>query len=140
MPNLSLSVLFEFAASHRLYRPDLSEQENHKLFGKCSNPNGHGHNYTLTVNVSGPVDATTEMIIDASLLKEVVEREVLQDVDHKDLNRDTPWLEGRVPTTEVLAHAIFERLALAVSEARGTARLDSVTLQETRRISVTVTR
>ena len=130
MPNLSLSVLFEFAASHRLYRPDLSEQENHKLFGKCSNPNGHGHNYTLTVNVSGPVDATTEMIIDASLLKEVVEREVLH----------TPWLEGRVPTTEVLAHAIFERLALAVSEASGTARLDSVTLQETRRISVTVTR
>ena len=92
------------------------------------------------MNVSGPVDATTEMIIDASLLKEVVEREILQDVDHKDLNRDTPWLESRVPTTEVLAHAIFERLALAVSEDSGSARLDSVTLQEARRISVTVTR
>jgi 6-pyruvoyltetrahydropterin/6-carboxytetrahydropterin synthase len=140
MPTLSLSVLFEFSASHRLYRPDLSEQENRKLYGKCSNPNGHGHNYTLIVNVAGPVESTTEMIIDASLLKELVEREVLQDVDHKDLNRDTPWLEGRVPTTEVVAHAIFNRLADAISKVSGTAQLESITLQETRRISVTVTR
>lgn len=140
MPTLSLSVLFEFSASHRLYRPDLSDQENRKLFGKCSNPNGHGHNYTLLVNVAGPVDGTTEMIIDAGLLKELVEREILQDVDHKDLNRDTPWLEGRVPTTEVVAHAIFDRIAGAVSKASRTARLESITLHETRRISVTVTR
>jgi 6-pyruvoyltetrahydropterin/6-carboxytetrahydropterin synthase len=140
MPTLSLSVLFEFAASHRLYRQDLSEQENRELFGKCSNPNGHGHNYTLTVNVTGPVDGTTEMIIDAGQLKELVEREILQDVDHKDLNRDTPWLEGRVPTTEVVAHAIFDRLDDAVSKVSTTARLVSITLQETRRISVTVSR
>ena len=140
MPTLTLSVVFEFSASHRLYRQDLSEQENRKLFGKCSNPNGHGHNYTLTVNVAGPVDGTTEMVIDAGLLKELVEREILQDVDHKDLNRDTPWLEGRVPTTEVVAHAIFDRLVVAVIKASATARLESITLQETRRISVTVAR
>lgn len=140
MPTLSLSVLFEFSASHRLYRPELSAEENRKLFGKCSNPNGHGHNYTLVVNVAGLVDATTEMVIDAGLLKDLVEREILQDVDHKDLNRDTPWLEGRVPTTEVVAQAIFDRLTVAVSKVSNTARLESITLHETRRISVTVTR
>jgi 6-pyruvoyltetrahydropterin/6-carboxytetrahydropterin synthase len=139
MPTLTLSVLFEFSASHRLYRPDLSEEENVKLFGKCSNPNGHGHTYTLLVNVTGAVDATSEMIIDAALLKDLVEREILHDVDHKDLNRDTPWLEGRVPTTEVVARAIFDRLADAVSKASGNARLASITLHETRRIAVTVT-
>ena len=80
------------------------------------------------------------MSIDASLLKEVVERKTLHDVVHEDLNRDTPWLEGRVATTEVLAYVIFERLALAVGEVSDTARLDSVTRQETRRISVAVTR
>ena len=76
--------------------------------------------------------------MDAALLKEIVEREILVDVDHKDLNKDTFWLEGRVPTTEVVAQAIFERLSSAVSKANTTARLDSITLHETRRISVTV--
>jgi 6-pyruvoyl-tetrahydropterin synthase len=78
------------------------------------------------------------MVMDAALLKEIVEREILVDVDHKDLNKDTFWLEGRVPTTEVVAQAIFERLSSAVSKANTTARLDSITLHETRRISVTV--
>lgn len=138
MTTLSLSVSFEFSASHRLFRPECSEEENRKLFGKCANPNGHGHNYLLEVRVTGPLRPSTEMVLDAALLKDIVEREILVDVDHKDLNKDTPWLEGRVPTTEVVAQAIFERLSSAVSKANTTARLDSITLHETRRISVTV--
>lgn len=110
------------------------------MYGKCSNPNGHGHNYILEVRVSGPVLSTTGMVLDAGVLKQVVEREILDDVDHKDLNRDTPWLEGRVPTTEIVAQAIFERLMSAIAKIHSTLSLDSITLHETRRISVTVSK
>ncbi len=140
MARLTLSVLFEFSASHRLYRADLSDAENSNLFGKCANKNGHGHNYVLEVRVGGDIDPYTGMILDASVLKELVESRVINDVDHKDLNRDTPWLEGYMPTTEVLARAIFDRIAEAVSTRVPNAYLDSITLRETRRISVTVNR
>lgn len=140
MTTLSLSVSFEFSSSHRLYRSDCSDDENLRLYGKCSNPNGHGHNYILEVRVSGPLQPSTEMVMDAGILKRIVEQEVLEDVDHKDLNRDTPWLEGRVPTTEVVAQAIFERLSAAIAKIHSTLSLDSITLHETRRISVTVSK
>jgi 6-pyruvoyltetrahydropterin/6-carboxytetrahydropterin synthase len=140
MTRLTLAVLFEFSASHRLYRADLSDADNSKLFGKCANKNGHGHNYILEVRVGGDIDHYTGMLLDASVLKELVESLVINDVDHKDLNRDTPWLEGRIPTTEVLAQSIFERIAEAVSKRAPNAYLDSITLHETRRISVTVNR
>jgi chaperonin GroES len=110
------------------------------LFGKCANPNGHGHNYTLEVRVTGPIEPPGEMVIDAARLKAVVEESILRDVDHKDLNRDTPWLKGKVPTSEVVAHAIFVRLSEAMSAVSASAVLDSVTLHETRRISVTIRR
>lgn len=140
MTRVTISVLFEFSSSHRLYREDLTDTENVRLFGKCANKNGHGHNYILEVNVGGSVDPRTGMILDASVLKDIVETEVIKDVDHKDLNRDTPWMEGRIPTTEVLAQAIFARVAEAVQKRVSTAYLDSITVRETRRISVTVQR
>jgi 6-pyruvoyltetrahydropterin/6-carboxytetrahydropterin synthase len=140
MPVTTLSILFEFSASHRLYRPELSDGDNFALFGKCSNPNGHGHNYTLEVRVAGPVEPPGEMVVDASRVKALVEESILVDVDHKDLNKDTPWLKGQVPTTEVVANAIFARLAGAISSMSSSAVLESVTLHETRRISVTVKR
>jgi 6-pyruvoyltetrahydropterin/6-carboxytetrahydropterin synthase len=140
MPVTSLSILFEFSASHRLYRPELSDSENLRLFGKCSNPNGHGHNYTLEVRISGPVESPGEMVVDASRVKTLVEDLILKDVDHKDLNRDTLWLNGKVPTTEVLANAVFARLSEGLGSISASAVLDSVTLHETRRISVTVRR
>ncbi len=136
----TLSVLFEFSASHRLFNPALSEQENQRLYGKCANKNGHGHNYGLEVVVSGPINPASQMIFDAGLLKELVERSILADVDHKDLNRDVSWLEGSVPTTEVVAHAIFLRLSREISAASSSARLEEITVRETRRISVTVKR
>lgn len=140
MPVTTLSILFEFSASHRLYRPELSDSENFALFGKCSNPNGHGHNYTLEVCVTGPVESPGEMVIDASRVKTLVEELILKDVDHKDLNRDTQWLKGRVPTTEVLANAVFARLSEGLGAISASALLESVTLHETRRIAVTVRR
>jgi len=140
MTTISLSVSFEFAASHRLFRPDLSDEANKKLYGKCANPNGHGHNYILEVRVSGPLEPETGMVVDAGKLKALVEEEILADVDHKDLNRDTPWLKGKVPTTEVVARAIYERLTGSLSVISRDATLESITLHETRRISVTVSK
>jgi 6-pyruvoyltetrahydropterin/6-carboxytetrahydropterin synthase len=140
MAHIILSVVFEFSSSHRLYRPELSDTENSKIFGKCANKNGHGHNYVLEVSVGGGIDPDTGMILDAALLKEIVQNVVIDDVDHKDLNRDTPWLAGRMPSTEVLARTIFERLADAIPRQVQTAHLESIILRETRRISVTVTR
>jgi len=78
--------------------------------------------------------------MDAGQIKALVESEILADVDHKDLNRDTPWLEGKVPTTEVVAHCIYERLSSGLSRVSKMVTLDSITLHETRRISVTVSR
>jgi 6-pyruvoyltetrahydropterin/6-carboxytetrahydropterin synthase len=140
MLKTTLTVSFEFAASHRLFRPELSDQENTTLFGKCANPHGHGHNYTLEVRVGGQIEPRSGMVIDASRLKAIVEEVVLADVDHKDLNRDTPWMKGKIPSSEILAQAIFERLSTAVAKECSTAWLDSITLHETRRISVTVSR
>jgi len=140
MTSLTLSVLFEFSASHRLFKPDLSDAENERLFGKCANKNGHGHNYILEVGVGGTVDPLTGMILDASALKELVEELVIKDVDHKDLNKDTPWLQGYMPTTEVLAQTIFDRLAKALPARAPNACVNSIVLRETRRISVTITR
>jgi 6-pyruvoyltetrahydropterin/6-carboxytetrahydropterin synthase len=140
MTTISLTVSFEFSASHRLFRPDLSDDANRKLYGKCSNPNGHGHNYILEVRVSGPIDPQIGMVLDAGQVKSLVESEIIADVDHKDLNRDTPWLEGKVPTTEVVAHCMYEKLSAGLSRVSKTATLESITLHETRRISVTVSR
>jgi 6-pyruvoyltetrahydropterin/6-carboxytetrahydropterin synthase len=140
MISTTIEVLFEFAASHRLFRPELSDQENFALFGKCANPHGHGHNYTLEVRVGGALDPLNSMIIDAGRLKSIVEDSIIADLDHKDLNRDTPWLRGKIPTTEVLTQAIFERLSEAIGKVATSARLESITVRETRRISVTVAR
>ena len=137
---MSLTVIFEFSSSHRLFRPDLTVDENYRIYGKCSNLHGHGHNYVLHVCVDGPVQPGTGMIMDASALKAVVERVVIQDVDHKDLNSDVPWLADTITTAENVAHRIFERLAPEIPSIEPNVKLYSITLQETRRISVTVTR
>ncbi|HTX83626.1 MAG TPA: 6-carboxytetrahydropterin synthase [Streptosporangiaceae bacterium] len=97
-----------FNAAHQLYDPDLSDEENERLFGKCANL--HGHNYVLEVVVAGEVDQATGYVMDLKLLAKVISRQVIQDVDHRNLNTDVAWLKGRVPTAENLAEAIWERL------------------------------
>src|SRR5690348_9971579 len=101
----------EFAASHVYHNPALSPEENRRLFGKCNNPNGHGHNYTLEVTVKGKVDGTSGFVIDLKELKETMNREVLDLLDHRFLNKEIAEFAKLVPTTENLALYIWQRLA-----------------------------
>ena len=97
-----------FNAAHQLYDPDLSEAENRRLFGKCVNL--HGHNYVVEVVVGGEISPVTGYVLDLKLLSGVIARQVIQDVDHRNLNTDVWWLKGRLPTTENLAQAFWERI------------------------------
>jgi len=97
-----------FNAAHQLCDLDLSEGENRRLFGKCANL--HGHNYVVEVVVAGEIDPTTGYVLDLKVLSDVVTRQIIRDVDHRNLNTDVWWLKGRIPTTENLAQAFWERL------------------------------
>lgn len=99
-----------FSASHRLWSNHLSEAENYAVYGKCANPNGHGHNYTLEVTVRGEPAADTGMVLNLTDLKRIVNEQVVDWVDHKHLNYDVPWLEGVIPTAELLVIKFWERL------------------------------
>ena len=103
-----------FNAAHQLYDPDLSEDENRRLFGKCANL--HGHNYVLEVVVAGEVDQASGYVLDLKSLSDLIAAHIIRDVDHHNLNTDVPWLKGRVPTTENLAQAFWERLAPELPE------------------------
>jgi 6-pyruvoyltetrahydropterin/6-carboxytetrahydropterin synthase len=100
-----------FAAAHRLYNPSWSMEENDKVFGKCNNPNGHGHNYNIEVTVAGVPPAETGMVIDLKVLAGIVDRELIELVDHKHLNIDVPFLKGIIPTAENMAMAFWKVLA-----------------------------
>lgn len=123
---VALGRRYHFAASHRLHSPNLSEEENWRLYGKCNNPYGHGHNYILEVLVSGEIDPATGMIANLADLDGFVEREVLEPFDHKSLNEDVAAFRGTVPTTENLCIEIFRRLKLFSK-----AKLERVGVQET---------
>jgi len=99
-----------FSAAHRLFNPAFSDQKNRQVFGLCSNPHAHGHNYVMEVTLSGEPDEATGYVFDLGELSDVIREEVLDDVDHRNLNVEVPWLEGCIPTTEVLADAIWDRL------------------------------
>lgn len=126
--------MFDFSASHTLARSDWSTEKNQQVFGKCSNPNGHGHNYRLEVIVSGKVAADTAMIIDTSKLSQIVEELVLNDLDHRNLNLDVVWLKGVLPSSENLVDAIWNRLEPAVNKISPNAQLQKLILWETRKI------
>ncbi|MFZ4506239.1 MAG: 6-carboxytetrahydropterin synthase [Fimbriimonas sp.] len=125
---MTLTRTYEFAASHRLHAPVLSTDENVALFGKCNNPNGHGHNYVLEVTVAGSPDPITGQLVARKELDEVVAREVVDRYDHKNLSVDIPEFEGINATSEVVAQVIFDRLAGKVP-----ASLHRVRLHETAR-------
>ena len=107
----------EFSASHFYHNPDFTPEENRRIFGKCNNPHGHGHNYTLEVTVKGPVDPRSGFVVDLKDLKEVLNREVLDALDHRFLNKEVPEFFHTIPTTENLAIAIWERLKTKLSMA-----------------------
>lgn len=97
-----------FNAAHQLSDPRLSDEENERLFGKCAHL--HGHNYVVEVTVGGEIDASTGYVLDLKRLADIIERRIIRDVDHRNLNTDVPWLEGRIPTAENLALACWERI------------------------------
>jgi len=117
----------EFSAAHYYHNPKFSPEENQRLFGKCNNPNGHGHNYTLEVTVKGELDRRSGFVVDLKDLKDALEREVLSALDHRFLNKEVPEFRDRIPTTENLAIAIWDRLRPKLNVAR----LHRVRLYET---------
>jgi 6-pyruvoyltetrahydropterin/6-carboxytetrahydropterin synthase len=100
----------KFTAGHRLYNPSYSEARNAEVFGKCSNPSGHGHNYVLDVTVAGSIDDETGYVFDLGSLSDVIHKRIIDDIDHRNLNSDVEWLKGLNPTSEVLASAFWDRL------------------------------
>lgn len=101
---------YEFAASHRLHAPQLSDEENRRLYGKCNNPYGHGHNYVVEVSARGPVDEASGRAVDVAALDRLVKRGVIAQVEHRNLNEELPEFAGIVPTSENLAAEICRRL------------------------------
>ena len=107
MPIVTVTRRLQFNAAHRVHNPSLSDEENRRLFGKCNNPNWHGHNYILDVSVTGPVDERTVYVIDLAKVKEVVNREVIDKADHRNFNVDVEFTHGVIPTTENIIVAMW---------------------------------
>jgi 6-pyruvoyltetrahydropterin/6-carboxytetrahydropterin synthase len=119
----------EFSASHICHNPALSAEENRRLFGAAANPHGHGHNYVIEVSLSGEPDAVTGMVLDLKLLKEILNREVVDVYDHRFLNYEVPPFDRVVASTENIAKDIWERLHPHLND--GSYRLHSVRVFET---------
>lgn len=127
-----LSQKFEFSASHRLHNPDLSEEENRRLFGKCNNPHGHGHNYELEVKLAGVPDENG-VLLNLPEFERIVMSAVIDRYDHKNLNVELPEFRQTNPTVENIAQVIFELLAPRFTKTP--AKLLSVTVWETPKTS-----
>lgn len=128
-----LTRRYRFSAGHRLHNDALSAEENRRIYGKCNNPNGHGHNYLVEVTVAGNIDPATGMILDLVVLDGIVAERVLEKFDHKNLNLDMENFRTQVPTTENLCVEIYKLLRTPVEEASGVdgLRLHRVGLEET---------
>ena len=129
MPTVYVTRRSQFNAAHRLHNPDMSDEWNRETFGACNNPNWHGHNYTLEVTVAGEPNPLTGYVLDLGLLSNLVSEQVVQHLDHRNLNLDVPFLQGILPSTENLAIVIWNRLA----DALPAGRLHRVRLYETDR-------
>jgi len=116
-----------FSASHRIYNPNLSDEENFKIYGKCSNPNGHGHNYTIEVTVVGEINENTGYLIDISQLKKIIRENVINKLDHKNLNLDVEFLKNKIPTAENILIGIWNQLVDKIPAGK----LYSIKLYET---------
>lgn len=124
-----LTRRYRFAASHRLHNPRLSEEENRRVYGKCNNEGGHGHNYALEVTVAGEPDSRTGMVVDLGGLDGFVEQEILERFDHAYLNADQAAFSDQVPTAENLCREIFRRLRSGFRQAPVTrVRLEETSL------------
>lgn len=118
-----------FNAAHRLYRKDWSDEKNLEIFGKCSNPNWHGHNYTLFVTVKGEINSETGFVINLKDLSNIINERIINKVDHKNLNLEVSFMKDKIVSTENIAMAIWDELYDDINELRG--ELHCVKLVET---------
>jgi 6-pyruvoyltetrahydropterin/6-carboxytetrahydropterin synthase len=137
--NLFTAMIFltrreQFSAAHRMYRKEWNDRENREVFGKCSNPNWHGHNYVLFVTVKGEISGEHGFVMNLEKLKRIIQEKVIDKVDHKNLNIDVDFMQGRIATTENLAVAIWNELNPEI-EKNGI-RLHCIKLQETENNSI----
>ncbi len=122
-----------FNAAHKLYNPNWSEEKNNTVFGKCANANWHGHNYELMVTIKGEVDPETGFLMDAKKLSDILQKEVCEKLDHKNLNLDVDFMQGVLASTENLAMAIWQQITPHLPT---NVKLHCVKLYETPRIGV----
>ena len=122
-----------FNAAHRLYRKDWSDKKNNEVFGKCSNPNYHGHNYELVVSVTGNVDPETGFVIDLGQLKDLIYKEIEVPFDHKNLNVEVEEFRNLIPTAEHISYVIYQKLRKHIDSSKEL----EITLYETPRNFVT---
>jgi 6-pyruvoyltetrahydropterin/6-carboxytetrahydropterin synthase len=118
MPLVTVTRRLTFNAAHRVHNPALSDEENTRLFGKCNNPNWHGHNYVLEVSLTGEPDPITGYVIDLGVVKQIVEAVFVSQVDHRNLNLEVPFLAGTNPTSENIILACWRRLEPALRPGR----------------------
>ncbi|MBE9600513.1 6-carboxytetrahydropterin synthase [Pedobacter sp. MC2016-24] len=118
-----------FNAAHKLSRPDWSDDHNEEVFGKCANPNWHGHNYQLYVTVKGEINPETGFLVDLKWLKDITNVHVVDKLDHKNLNLDVDFMKGKLASTENLAIAVWDQLVEVIAESG--AILHSIKIYET---------
>jgi 6-pyruvoyltetrahydropterin/6-carboxytetrahydropterin synthase len=128
-----LTRVEHFNAAHKLYNPSWSKEKNEEVFGKCANENWHGHNYELFVTIKGQPDSNTGFLFDAKQLSRIVNQYVIDKLDHKNLNVDVPFMQGKMCSTENLAVAIWQQLEPHLPD---TVQLHCIRLMETPRIYV----
>ena len=129
---VTVSRKAHFNAAHRLFRKDWSEEQNQKIFGKCSNPHYHGHNYELIVHITGKINPHTGYVMDMKVLKDLIKVEVEDKMDHKNLNEEVVEFQNKIPTAENIVIVIYNALKPHINQDHELA----VTLYETPRNSV----
>lgn len=122
-----------FNAAHKLYNPKWSEEKNKEVFGPCANENWHGHNFDLFITVKGKPDPDTGFVVDLKKLSVLIRKEIIEEIDHKNVNLDVPFMEGKMASTENIAMEIFRILNEKLSLISDRAQLHSVKLYETPR-------
>ncbi|HCX99096.1 MAG TPA: 6-pyruvoyl tetrahydrobiopterin synthase [Bacteroidales bacterium] len=129
MPVAYLTRRERFSSAHRLFKPDLTDEENFELYGQCSHPNWHGHNYQLFVTIKGEINDTTGYVLNLKHLSELIKKEIIEKVDHKNLNVDVDFLSGIIPSTENIAVFIWNKLKNPIKNLG--AEIHRVKIQET---------
>jgi len=130
MPTVEITRCEEFSASHRLHDPNLSDEDNRKLYGPCNNLHGHGHNYELLVTVRGEVPPSG-MVMNLNDLMWILNEKILPQIDHKHLNHDVPFLQGVIPTAENIAVCLWNQIEPEIEPFEG-CRLHKIRLYESR--------